>query len=156
MATHSSILAWRIPGTGEPGGLPSMGSHRVGHNWSDLGAAAAAARATNCPAMPKTFPHDKYLYDSKYQWLRNTWGKRLSTQGMEALQLKMAEELQLKKLQRSFAARLPDSWEWGFIHLFYVSGFVHGYYSTKNMVSECPSYCVPGSFLALVWQCPWR
>ena len=35
MATHSSVLAWRIPGTGEPGGLPSMGSHRVGHDWSD-------------------------------------------------------------------------------------------------------------------------
>ena len=32
MASHSSVLAWRIPGTGEPGGLPSMGSHRVGHN----------------------------------------------------------------------------------------------------------------------------
>ena len=32
MATHSSILAWRIPGTGEPGGLPSVGSHRVGHD----------------------------------------------------------------------------------------------------------------------------
>ena len=42
MATHSSVLAWRIPGTGEPGGLPSMGSHRVGHDWSDLAAAAAA------------------------------------------------------------------------------------------------------------------
>ena len=42
MATHSSALAWRIPGTGEPGGLPSMGSHRVGHDWSDLAAAAAA------------------------------------------------------------------------------------------------------------------
>ena len=41
MATHSSVLALRIPGTGEPGGLPSMGSHRVGHNWSDLAAAAA-------------------------------------------------------------------------------------------------------------------
>ena len=39
--THSSVLAWRIPGTGEPGGLPSMGSHRVGHNWSDLAVAAA-------------------------------------------------------------------------------------------------------------------
>ena len=38
MATHSSVLAWRIPGTGEPGGLPSMGSHRVGHDWSDLAA----------------------------------------------------------------------------------------------------------------------
>ena len=42
MATHSSVLAWRIPGMGEPGGLPSMGSHRVGHDWSDLAAAAAA------------------------------------------------------------------------------------------------------------------
>ena len=36
MATHSSVLAWRIPGTEEPGGLPSMGSHRVGHDRSDL------------------------------------------------------------------------------------------------------------------------
>ena len=43
MATHSSVLAWRIPGTEEPSGLPSMGSHRVGHNWSDLAAAAAIA-----------------------------------------------------------------------------------------------------------------
>ena len=41
MATHSNDLAWRIPGTGEPGGLPSMGSHRVRHDWSDLAAAAA-------------------------------------------------------------------------------------------------------------------
>ena len=40
MATHSSVLAWRIPGTGEPGGLPSMESHRVGHNWNDVAAAA--------------------------------------------------------------------------------------------------------------------
>ena len=40
MATHSSVLAWRIPGTGEPGGLPSMGLHRVGHDWSDLAAEA--------------------------------------------------------------------------------------------------------------------
>ena len=43
MATHSSVLAWRIPGMAEPGGLSSMGSHRVGHDWSDLAAAAAAA-----------------------------------------------------------------------------------------------------------------
>ena len=39
MATHSSVLAWGIPGMGEPGGLPSMGSHRVGHDRSDLAAA---------------------------------------------------------------------------------------------------------------------
>ena len=42
MATHSSVLAWRIPGMGEPGGLASIGSHRVGHDWSDLAAVAAA------------------------------------------------------------------------------------------------------------------
>ena len=41
MATHSSVLAWKIPGMGEPGGLPSMGLHRVGHDWSNLAAAAA-------------------------------------------------------------------------------------------------------------------
>ena len=41
MATHSSVLAWRIPGMVEPGGLPSMGSHRVGHDWCDLAAAVA-------------------------------------------------------------------------------------------------------------------
>ena len=41
MATHSSVLAWRIPGTEEPGGLLSMGLHRVGHDWRDLAAAAA-------------------------------------------------------------------------------------------------------------------
>ena len=40
MATHSSILAWRIPGMEEPRGLPSVGSHRVGHDWSSLAAAA--------------------------------------------------------------------------------------------------------------------
>ena len=41
MATHSSVPVWRIPGMAEPGGLPSMGSHRVGHDWSNLAAAAA-------------------------------------------------------------------------------------------------------------------
>ena len=45
MATHSSVLAWRIPGMGEHGGLPSMGLHRIRHDWSDLAAAAAAAAA---------------------------------------------------------------------------------------------------------------
>jgi len=50
MATHSSVLAWRIPGMGEPGGLLSMGWHKVGHNRSDLAAAAAAVAI------------DKYLF----------------------------------------------------------------------------------------------
>ena len=45
MATRSSVLAWRIPGTGEAGGLPSMGSHRVGHDWSDLAAALSSTKS---------------------------------------------------------------------------------------------------------------
>ena len=50
MATHSSVLAWRIPGMGEPGGLPSMAWHRGGHDWGDL-AAAAAAGVVECKTV---------------------------------------------------------------------------------------------------------
>ena len=59
--SHSSVLAWRIPGTREPGGLPSMGSHRVGHDWSDLavaavrGASLVAETVKNLPAMQETW-----------------------------------------------------------------------------------------------------
>ena len=56
MATHSSVLAWRIPGTAEPGGLPSMGSHRVVHDWSDLAAAAAASFRTWLRSQQKVSP----------------------------------------------------------------------------------------------------
>ena len=46
---HSSVLAWRIPGMAKPGRLPSLGSHRVGHDWSDLAAAAATSWPINNP-----------------------------------------------------------------------------------------------------------
>ena len=49
MATHSSVPAWRIPGMGEPGGLPSMGSHRARHDWSDLAAAATMYETSVIP-----------------------------------------------------------------------------------------------------------
>ena len=60
--THSSVLAWRIPGMGEPGGLPSMGSHRVGHDWSDLAANGWTTVASNwldsltCPVDSLSLP----------------------------------------------------------------------------------------------------
>ena len=72
MATHSSILAWRIPGTEEPGGLPSRGSHRVGNDWSHL-AAAAVVCINQCyslnpshPLLPLLCPqvHSLPLYSS--------------------------------------------------------------------------------------------
>ena len=52
MATHSSVLSWRIPGTEEPGGRLSMGSHRVGHDWSDLAVAAATLQKRAVPRSP--------------------------------------------------------------------------------------------------------
>ena len=74
MATHSSVLAWRIPGTGEPGGLPSMGSHRVGHDWSDLAAAAAAAAVDYTPLSwqvisPTMFSTHRAI------WLQISWNQ---------------------------------------------------------------------------------
>ena len=67
MATHSSVLAWRTPGTAEPGGLPSMGSQRVGHDCNDLAAAAAATTSgegqgdspllCHWPSLPAPYLH---------------------------------------------------------------------------------------------------
>ena len=65
MATHSSVLAWRIPGTGEPGGLLSMGSHRVGHDWSDL--AAAAGSTSEVPVLQDMWCTDIQIYISFFR-----------------------------------------------------------------------------------------
>ena len=64
MATHSNILAWRIVGTEEPGGLPSMGSHRVGHDWSDLAAAGKTCIWVRAGIQEKLAPilHDCFLW----------------------------------------------------------------------------------------------
>ena len=59
MATHSSVLAWRIPGTGEPSGLLSMGSHRVGHDWSDLAAAATLPATRHLPMCSVSHSHSR-------------------------------------------------------------------------------------------------
>ena len=72
---HSSVLAWRIPGTGEPGGLPSMGSHRVGHDWSDLAAAAAAY-----PLNPLTDYYLAYIFSLVCEHIMKCFIKCLSEQ----------------------------------------------------------------------------
>ena len=68
MATHSSVLAWRIPVMGEPGGLLSMGSHRVRHDWSDL-AAAAAVRPLSSHEEEKKFRRFKWFPQSYSGWV---------------------------------------------------------------------------------------
>ena len=98
MATHSSVLAWRIPGTGESGGLPTMGSHRVRHDWSDLAAAAAGGASGQEPTGDiKDAPGGGHGNPLQYSCLENpmdrgtcrvmvhgvarnqTWLKQLST-----------------------------------------------------------------------------
>ena len=77
MATHSSVLAWRIPGTGEPGGLPSVGSHRVRHDWSDLAAAAGEIYEMRRLYIVKAvFCHLAYLtYVQSTSWEMPDWMK---------------------------------------------------------------------------------
>ena len=73
MATPSSILAWRIPGMGEPGGLPSMGFHRVGHDWRDLAAAAAALDYDTPEIKLKNEKIFFFLFIGKYQDSLTSW-----------------------------------------------------------------------------------
>ena len=94
MATHSSGLAWRIPGTGEPGGLPSMGSHRVGHDWSDLAAAAAAACFS---FLTKTVEIHAFLSVSQAVVMRNSWSFHIRKTHRTSL------EVQWLKLNASMA-----------------------------------------------------
>ena len=76
MATHSSVLAWRIPGTGEPGGLPSMGSHRVGHDWSDLAAAAAMrVKEESVKSWLKTQFKNRRSWHLSHHFMTNRRGK---------------------------------------------------------------------------------
>ena len=66
MATHSSVLAWGIPGTGEPGGLPSLGSHRVGHDWSNLASTAACYTAQQLCIMQRCGLHTVWVVQWTY------------------------------------------------------------------------------------------
>ena len=78
MATHSGVLAWRIPGTEEPGGLPSIGSHRVGLDWSDLAAVAATVEkemAAHSSVLAWRIPGTEELgrLQSQSQRVRHDW-----------------------------------------------------------------------------------
>ena len=102
MAPHSSVLAWRIPGTGEPHGLLSLGSHRVGHNWSDLAAAAATVvkdplvnagvrglipESGICPGMGNGNSSSTSILACKIQWTEEPGG--LQFMGLQRVSLSL-------------------------------------------------------------------
>ena len=74
MATHSSVLAWRIPGTGEPGGLPSMWSHRVGHDRSDLAAVAGLGESHTSDLKSRFFSLHHQRHSAKMHWAPTSAG----------------------------------------------------------------------------------
>ena len=115
MATHSSILAWRIPGTGEPGGLLSTESHRVRHNWSDLAAAAAARElqvtrkkgyleTVLCCAVASVVSDYLWLHGLGHTRLLGPWDSPGKNTGVVAMPSSRA-----------------SSWPWDGTHVFYVS-----------------------------------
>ena len=73
MATHSSVLAWRIPGTGEPGGLPSMGSQRVGHDWSDSAAACTGTSVLTAVLFTKTKIRQQCVCPRIHERVKKWW-----------------------------------------------------------------------------------
>ena len=105
MATHSSFLAWRIPGTAEPAGLPSMGSHRVGHDWSDL--AAAAVQVGEGKMTPsRTMQGPTHVWLNTYQFclcgsLPSTWFLILIVGFLEGQSLQSGEDGDVHSLKWS-------------------------------------------------------
>ena len=77
MATHSSILAWRIPGTEEPGGLPFLGSHRVRHDWSNL--AAAAVYLDNGILFSNQKEHTSAMWNNMMSCTSYKWNNTICT-----------------------------------------------------------------------------
>ena len=116
MATHSSVLAWRIPGTRDPHGLPPMGSHRVGHDWSDLAAAAAEVRneKREIQIAPVTlfepgsswalklgsFPQASWVHKSIAFWLFNFFIDQDGNQPQEEVQIEVGRGRRRRGRQR--------------------------------------------------------
>ena len=127
MATHSSILAWRIPGSGEPGGLPSLGLHRVGHDWSDLAAAAAgvlswdltgfgiasmlrAVRASlvdqmvkNLPAMQETWVHSILGWEDSLEMGMATYSSVFAWRIPGTEELDWLQSVELQRVRHNWA-----------------------------------------------------
>ena len=97
MATHPSVLAWRIPGTGKPGGLPSMGLHRVRHDWRDL--AAAATEIRRCQHWERHSAKWLIYCVRDWTWWMDTLGSSLGK--LYFFQLPISQQFHLKIVQSS-------------------------------------------------------
>ena len=109
MATHSSVLAWRIPGSGELGWLPSMGSHRVGHNWSDLAAAAASPwwpQEKNCSLNTIKGYQDLETSIQESSWGLGPWLSPLPALGLEPMNVSELPSVHLSNRDSKYLPHL--------------------------------------------------
>ena len=111
MATHSTVLAWRIPGTGEPGGLPCMGSHRVGHDWSDL-PYLKEDRTTSFPGGANEAPYPASEGEIRDLGLIPGPGRSPGEGNGNPLQYSCLENPMDKGAWRATVQRVTKSWTW--------------------------------------------
>ena len=140
MATHSIVLAWRISGMGEPGWLPSMGSHRVRHDWSNLAAAARPSRTNTpkrCPFIigdwnAKVGSQETPGVIDKFGFgVQNEAGQRLIRVCQENA-LVIANALFQQHKRRLYTWTLPDGQHWNQIDPILCSQRQISLYSHKN------------------------
>ena len=107
MATHSSILDWRIPGTEEPGGLSSMGSHRVGHDWSDLAAAVCLLNLVSGEIQKGRKNRQRAQMEKKAPWKKRkekTWKGQKETEINEGFEEKTRKERDYTKRRHNISS----------------------------------------------------
>ena len=112
MATHCSVLAWRIPGTGEPGGLPSMGSHRVGHDWSDLAAAATQRYPTTARHWANYCLKEVYSFDIRSHYFLS-FGSYLYESGFSEVAVIKSKYYTKINVEQKLKAAVSKVWEVG-------------------------------------------
>ena len=141
MATHSSVPVWRIPGTREPGGLPSMGSHRVGHDWSDL---AAAAVTKLCLTLVTPWTLASLLCPWDFPGKNTGMGYHTLLQGIfptQGLNPRLlhwqVDSLPLTQLQSPPLSLLPENC-WFAFHL---SNFIISRMYHVVVAQSCPTLC---------------
>ena len=157
MAIHSSTLAWRIPGMGEPGGLPSMGSHRVGHDWSDLAAAAGRFIEVASLKMPT------YLWLKKWTWLQGSENQSQKSLffyqivGVDYVLSIFPDIFFFCIFFASHSQRIINKWSWGLVIskslVRYVCVCVYVYTHTgadsvqlSSVAQSCLTLCSPMNF----------
>ena len=141
MATHSSVLAWRIPGTEEPGGLPSMGLHRVGHNWSDLAADSVSFHCFTLPLESSKVFLTLAIPLLPLSWILSEQPSSFTTPGETGLHRVPGDCLIAKSSRQFPSSPHLTSYPMGEVDHAYPWNTSHGFW-IKFVMSDCHQWCI--------------